>query len=117
MSNLTMQTDSQRAETDPGLFVVRCIDDIEYLVKESEILSGLPGRSFVIAGADRLIYRLHWHPLGFKVQRLDVNGEVLHTQTLLTCEFLDHSLFDALQAGQLFAAPVASSHGPAPWRS
>ncbi len=107
MSNLMTQTGAQRTQTAPALFAVRGIDDIEYLVKESEVLTGLPGRSFVIAGADRLTYRLHWHPQGFKVQRLDVNGQILHTQNLPTFEFLDHSLLEALQAGQLFAAPVA----------
>ena len=107
MANLTIQNGSQRAETDPALFAVRTTEDIEYLVKESEVLTGLPGRTFVIAGADRLIYRLLWHPLGFKVQRQGLNGQALHTQDLLTFEFLDHVLLEALQAGQLFTAPVA----------
>jgi hypothetical protein len=56
-------------------FPVRALDDIEYLVKESEVVTGQAGRAFVIAGADRLIYRVHWHPLGFKVERLDVHGD------------------------------------------
>ena len=45
--------------------------DIEYLVKESEVVTGNPGRKFVIYGADRLIYRIAWHPNGYHVQRLD----------------------------------------------
>jgi hypothetical protein len=45
--------------------------DIEFLVKESEVLTGRAGRLFVIAGADWLTYRVLWHPMGFKVERLD----------------------------------------------
>lgn len=82
-------------------------EDIEYLVKESEVLTGQTGRLFVIAGADRLSYRVRWHPMGFKVERLDPDGAVLSVQHLLAWEFVDHSLVDALGAGQLFT-PVVS---------
>jgi len=60
----------------------------------------------VIAGADRLAYRLQWHPLGFQVERLDSRGRALHVQQLLLFEFLDHPLLEALHAGQLFTAPI-----------
>ena len=66
-----------------ALLPVRALDDIEYLVKESEVVTGQAGRAFVIAGADRLIYRVHWHPLGFKVERLDVHGDILDSRHLL----------------------------------
>jgi hypothetical protein len=88
------------------LLPVRAPEDLEYLVKESEIVTGLPGRTFVIAGADRLAYRLQWHPLGFQVERLDSDGRTLHLQQLLLFEFLDHPLLEALHAGQLFTAPI-----------
>lgn len=101
-----MHTETQRGKASPLMLAVRSTEDIEFLVKESEVLTGLPGRRFVIAGADRLTYRLLWHPLGFKVQRLDDRGKVLHTQNLMTFEFLDHSLLEALHAGQLFTVPV-----------
>jgi hypothetical protein len=86
----------------PALLPVRDPADLEFLVKESELLTGRPGRRFVIAGADRLIYRLTWHPLGFTVQRLDTDGRALHAEQLLQFEFLDHSLLEALHAGQLY---------------
>ena len=101
-----MRIATHRGEARTPMLAVRSAEDIEYLVKESEVLTGLPGRTFVIAGADRLTYRLLWHPLGFKVQRLSEQGKVLHTQQLLTFEFLDHSLLEALHAGQLFTVPV-----------
>jgi hypothetical protein len=46
------------------LLAVRAPEDFEYLVNESEIVKGRPGRTFVVAGADCLAYRLQWHPLG-----------------------------------------------------
>lgn len=90
----------------PTLFPVASIDDIEYLVKESEVVTGLASRTFVVAGADRLFYQLSQHRKGFQLQRLDVSGRVLHSEHLLTFELLEHSLHEALQAGQLFVASV-----------
>ena len=89
-----------------ALLPVRALDDIEYLVKESEVLTGQAGRRFVIAGADRLPYRVHWHPLGFKVERLDASGKVLDCRHLLPWEFEHHILAQALACGQLFTASV-----------
>jgi hypothetical protein len=58
----------------PSLLTVQAPEDIEFLVKESEVLTGRAGRTFVIAGADWLAYRVHWHPIGLKVERLDAEG-------------------------------------------
>ena len=80
--------------------------EIEYLVKESEVLTGRPGRHFVIAGADRLIYCIHWHPVGCKVQRLDDAGDIINTQFVLHVELQAHSLGDAIRAGQLYTPAV-----------
>lgn len=94
----------------PRLLSVRAPEDIEHLVKESEVLTGRAGRSFVVRGADWLVYRVHWHPRelpgGVKVERLDARGHVLVTQHLQVWEFLDHSLVEAQAAGQLFTPPV-----------
>ena len=54
-----------------GLVQVCTPADIEYLVKESEVVTGNPGRKFVICGADRLVYRIAWRPNGYQVERLD----------------------------------------------
>jgi hypothetical protein len=94
----------------PALLPVRTPEDIEYLVKESEVLTGHSGRTFVIAGADALVYRVHWHPggnpTGLEVERLDARGHVLSTQQLQLWEFPEHSLVEAQAAGQLFTPPV-----------
>jgi hypothetical protein len=85
--------------------VVR-IEDLEFLVKESEVLTGHPGRTFIISGADCLVYRVHLHPGGLRVERLDTDGRVLNVQQLPLWEFPEHSLFEAQAAGQLFTPPV-----------
>ena len=81
-------------------------EEIELLVKESEVLTGKPGRTFVIAGADRLTYRVQWRATGFKVERLDAQGRTLNVQHLLPWEFVDHSVVEALNAGHLFTAAI-----------
>ena len=101
-----MQDQAPITSGSPSLLAVQAAEDIEFLVKESEVLTGQAGRTFVIAGADWLAYRVHWHPIGLKVERLDVEGRVLSTQHLLPWEFLGHSLIEALAAGQLFTPPV-----------
>jgi len=88
------------------LLTVQTLEDIEFLVKESEVLTGRAGRTFVIASADWLAYRVHWHPIGLKVERLDAAGQILSTRYLLPKEFIRHSLMEALAAGQLFTPPV-----------
>jgi hypothetical protein len=101
-----MHTQTRIAHGAPSLLTVQAPEDIEFLVKESEVLTGRAGRTFVIAGADWLAYRVHWHPIGLKVERLDADGQVLSTQRLLPREFLGHSLMEALAAGQLFTPPI-----------
>lgn len=97
-----------RAPTARTLVPVSDPGEIEYLVKESEVLTGRAGRCFVVAGADRLTYWVHWHPLGFKVERLDEQGGVLDRRHLLPREFEAHSVALALASGQLFTPSVSA---------
>ncbi|MBT9520423.1 MAG: hypothetical protein IV101_05965 [Dechloromonas sp.] len=101
-----MYTATHLAGRAAPLLTVQAPEDIEFLVKESEVLTGQSGRTFVIAGADWLTYRVHWHPIGLKVERLNAAGQILSTRHLLPREFLRHSLMEALAAGQLFTPPV-----------
>ena len=107
MKGQTMHYAARHPKPSEALLPVRALDDIEYLVKESEVVAGQAGRAFVIAGADRLIYRVHWHPLGFKVERLDVHGDILDSRHLLPSSFEQHGLAQALACGQLFTASVS----------
>jgi hypothetical protein len=105
-----MQSDARPDHDSSRLLPVQTPKDIEYLVKESEVLTGRSGRVFVISGADSLIYRVHWHPggqpSGLSVERLDDGGRVLSIQRLQLWEFPEHSLVEAQAAGQLFTLPV-----------
>ena len=90
-----------------AMLPVHAAADIQYLVKESEVITGRPGRKFVISGADRLVYRIQWHPIGYKVQRLDDADMATYTLYMLAAEFHAHSLGEALRAGQLFTPTVS----------
>jgi len=91
-----------------SMFLMRVhgLAEIEYLVKESEVRTGQPGRIFVISGADKLTYRVRWHPVIVEIERLDSAGAVVDSQHLSTHDVATHSLVDALMAGQLYTAPV-----------
>ena len=84
-----------------GLVPVRTPRDLEYLVTESEVVTGKPGRKFVIAGADRLTYRVQWQPHGYCVERLDEADKPICTMYLRPPEFHAHSLGSALRGGVL----------------
>ena len=81
--------------------------DIEYLVKESEVVTGNPGRKFVIFGADRLCYRIAWHSNGYYVERLDESDNPTSTMYLLPAQFDAHGLGEALLRGQLFTPALS----------
>ncbi|WP_157302030.1 hypothetical protein [Thauera phenylacetica] len=89
---------------------LRGLAEIEFLIKESEVLTGQAGRVFVISGADKLSYRVRWHPMVIEVERLDSTGAVIDTQHLPPHDFATHSVVEALTAGQLYTAPVQTRH-------
>lgn len=82
------------------------IEDLEFLVKESEVLTGRSGRRFVIASADRLYYQVHWRSPALVIERVDEQGAVCDRQFLLPWEFEHHPLAQAMESRQLFAACV-----------
>ena len=90
-----------------GLIQVCTPADIEYLVKESEVVTGNPGRTFVILGADRLCYRIAWHSNGYHVERLDESDNPTSTMYLLPAQFSAHGLGEALLRGQLFTPALS----------
>ena len=97
---------SQQRPAFGGLLRVASPEDLEYLVKESEVTTGRPGRKFVVAGADRLCYQVQWHPTGFTVQFLDERGAPACTMFMLREQFDEHCLGEALRAGQLFTVTL-----------
>ena len=79
---------------------------LDHLVKESEVLTGQPGRAFVIAGADRLAYQVHLRPCGYEVARLDSEGQSLTRDYVPAAALAEHSLGGALRCGQLYTTPL-----------
>lgn len=88
------------------MVAVHATEDIEFLIRESEIVTGRRGRKFVIASADRLDYLIQCHRAGFRIQRLDHEDNPTSSMTLLAGEFHLHSVGEAIRAGQLFTLPV-----------
>jgi hypothetical protein len=89
------------------LIQVNSLEDIEYLVKESEVVTGEPGRQFVISGADRIQFRIHWNQSGYEIQHLDKNGIPANTVHIKPESFGEHSLGNAMREGFLFAYSLA----------
>jgi len=100
-----MRTSTFAERTAPWQSVSR-IEDLEFLVKESEVLTGRSGRRFVVASANRLVYRVHWRSPALVIERLDEQGTVCDRQFLLPWEFEHHVLAQAMASQQLFASSV-----------
>ena len=82
---------------------VRHPRDIEFLVKEAEVVTGMPGRVFVIAGAGRPTFRIRSNANGYEVQRLDAGQEAGgEGMFVLSDLFSEHRLGSALRSGCLF---------------
>jgi hypothetical protein len=90
-----------------GLVQVCASADIEYLVKESEVVTGNRGRKFVICGADRVAYRIAWCPYGYQVERLDESDKPTSTMYLVPAQFGAHGLAEAICRGQLFTPALS----------
>jgi hypothetical protein len=89
------------------LVPVHSLSHLEYLIKECEVVTSRPGRKFVVASADRLAYRVQWHPDVYRVERLDDADNVLCTMVLKPHAFHAHSLGSALRVGCLFTPMLA----------
>lgn len=102
-----MRTSPHRVSA-PSWQPVRGIEDLEFLVKESEVLTGRSGRRFVVASADRLHYLVHWRSPALVIERIDAHGVVRDRQLLLPWEFEEHPVAQAIASRQLFATSVLS---------
>lgn len=89
-----------------GFVGVRDAEDIVLLVKEAEIVTGKPGRQFVVAGAARQAYRVGVESFVFEVTPLGDGNEPIFTDAVVIEELGQHLLGAALQAGQLFTPVV-----------
>lgn len=87
------------------LLPVRSLNDLDWFVKESEIITGTPGREFVVAGADRPTFRIHLDHDGYQIARVDL-GEQTAPVCATAPELAQHALGDALAHGQLFTTAL-----------
>lgn len=98
------QTSSIRDLPMQHLLPVRTVDELELLVKESEILTGNAGRAFVVAGADRPAYQVHADIAGFHIARLD--SAVQHQMLATAPELASHAIGNAMACGLLYTEPL-----------
>ncbi|MBK8335087.1 MAG: hypothetical protein IPL03_00240 [Sterolibacteriaceae bacterium] len=89
-----------------GLVPVREDSEIAFLVKEAEIVTGKPGRQFVVAGAARQVYRVAVASFVFEVTPLDGGNEPIFTDAVAIEALGQHRLGAAMQSGQLFTPVV-----------
>jgi hypothetical protein len=88
------------------LLPVRSVTDLEWLVKESEMITGKPGRHFVVAGGDRPVYQVQLDSSGFEVIRVDVDPLGAAPTHSSKPEFLQHPVASAMACGRLYTAKV-----------
>lgn len=84
------------------LVPVREAADIDFLVKESEILTGTSGRTFVVLGARSQSYRIELQPCGYLLDPLDDSGAGTGAQFVSAGEWPSHAVIRALRAGLVF---------------
>ena len=98
-------TDIRSAELS-RLLPVRTVSDLEWLVKESELLTGKPGRRFVVAGGDRPAYEVRLDTAGFEVLRIDMDPLGTAPTHSSKPEFQQHPVADAMACGRLYTSRV-----------
>src|SRR5688572_10221010 len=87
------------------LVPVRTHSDLDWLVKESELLTGEPGRDFVVAGADRPAYHVRIDHGGYQIRRTDQDaGDMTHRAT--APDLRNHTLGNALACGLLYTTAL-----------
>lgn len=84
------------------LVPVRDAADIDFLVKESEVLSGSAGRTFVVLGARNQSYRIELQPGGYLLDPLDDSGVGTGSQFVNAAAWPSHAVVRALRAGLVF---------------
>lgn len=86
---------------------VRSLSDLAHMVKESEILTGRPGREFVITADDALLsYVVSTSGNGYEFRRVSSDGRITFTQFgSLDC-LNSGSIGEAIATDRLFSKPL-----------
>lgn len=88
------------------LLPVRSVTDLEWLVKESELVTGKPGRQFIVAGGDRPAYQVRLDASGFEIIRVDVDPLGTTPTHSSKPEYFQHPVASAMACGRLYTAKV-----------
>jgi hypothetical protein len=88
------------------LLAVQSVSDLAWLVKESELLTGRPGRWFIVAGGDRPAYEVRLDASGFEVLRVDMDPLGTAPTHSSKPDFPQHPVADAMACGRLYTAKV-----------
>ena len=86
------------------LVPVRTLTDLDWLVKESELMTGEPGREFVVAGADRPAFHIRLEHGGYQIRRTDDTDAMPHRAT--APDLVDHTLGNAIACGLLYTTAL-----------
>ena len=88
------------------LLQVRTVSDLEWFVKESEVVTGRPGRDFVVAGGDRPADQVRADAVGFEVLRIDLDPSGTARTHSSNAEFFQHPVASAMACGRLYTASL-----------
>jgi hypothetical protein len=103
---LHMNRTDIRATELSKLLPVRSVTDLQWLVKESELVTGKPGRQFIVVGGDRPAYQVRLDASGFEVLRVDVDPLGTAPTHSSKPEFQQHPVASAMACGRLYTARV-----------
>lgn len=87
-----------------NLRLVRSLNDLDWFVKESEIITGNPGREFVVADADegQSTFRVCLGHVGYQIARVNRGEEAATAVCATATELVRHVVGDALVRGRLY---------------
>lgn len=80
--------------------------ELEFLIKESEIVTGIAGRTFVVLGSRLQSYRIALRPSGYLLRSQDGEAMAAGTRYVSAADWPAHPVSRALQAGLLFTFEV-----------
>ncbi len=83
---------------------VRSLNDLDWFVKESEVITGSPGREFVVADADegQSTFRVCLGHVGYQIARMNRGEEAATAVCATAAELVRHVVGDALVRGRLY---------------
>jgi len=93
---------SETASAASGLVPVRTLDDLDWYVKEREMLTGEPGRVFVVDGKDALTYVVQLDQAGYLISPVRIAADPDLHATTVARDILGHALGNALRLGRLY---------------